>query len=170
MLWCGGQAREHGAEPRVLHHADWVASLLHGRRDASDWHNALKLGFDPGAEAYPDWLLGQVRHLDVELGSSAGPVLVGTDGCMSSLIVHKCHCACWRTLSTQNCGWGCDHDQDMVAVCMKHVCKGRPVQPPALWHVPQACKPQARAFVRYATPLHSSFVNALFSSCFSTRA
>jgi hypothetical protein len=40
--------------------ADWLASLLHGRRDVSDWNNALKLGYDPGAEAYPDWLLAQV--------------------------------------------------------------------------------------------------------------
>lgn len=44
----------------VLHQADWVASLLHGRRDVSDWNNALKLGFDPGAGAYPPWLTNQV--------------------------------------------------------------------------------------------------------------
>ena len=30
----------------------------------SDWNNALKLGFDPQAEAYPDWLATQAgdRH------------------------------------------------------------------------------------------------------------
>lgn len=26
----------------------------------SDWNNALKLGFDPETEAYPDWLAHQV--------------------------------------------------------------------------------------------------------------
>lgn len=45
-----------GAVPGLLHHADWLASLMHGQRDTTDWHNALKLGFDPGCEAYPPWL------------------------------------------------------------------------------------------------------------------
>jgi hypothetical protein len=31
-----------------------------GRPDVSDWNNALKLGFDPAAEAYPQWLSSQV--------------------------------------------------------------------------------------------------------------
>ena len=44
----------------MAHQADWLAALLHGRWDVSDWNNALKLGFDPGAEAYPDWLASQV--------------------------------------------------------------------------------------------------------------
>ena len=57
------QAVRKGGQPRLLHHADWLASLLHGRRDCSDWNNALKLGYNPGAEAYPDWLLSQVRRV-----------------------------------------------------------------------------------------------------------
>ncbi len=44
----------------LLHHADWLASLLTGRRDTSDWNNTLKLGYDPEAQCYPDWLLAQV--------------------------------------------------------------------------------------------------------------
>jgi len=52
-----------GARPAMLHQADWLASLLHGRRDCSDWNNALKLGFDPEVEGYPDWLLKQVGAL-----------------------------------------------------------------------------------------------------------
>ena len=48
-----------GAAPALLHQADWLAALLHGRRGVSDWNNALKLGFDPAAEAYPDWLVSQ---------------------------------------------------------------------------------------------------------------
>lgn len=53
------EAAARGAAPVLLHQADWLASLLHGRRDVSDWNNALKLGFDPEAEAYPEWLLAQ---------------------------------------------------------------------------------------------------------------
>ena len=55
------QAQRSGHQPALLHHADWLASLLHGRRGVSDWNNALKLGYDPGAEAYPDWLSTAVR-------------------------------------------------------------------------------------------------------------
>lgn len=40
-----------------LHQADWLAFQLHGQLGLSDYHNALKLGYDIGALAYPDWLL-----------------------------------------------------------------------------------------------------------------
>lgn len=40
-----------------LHQADWLASLLHGKPGISDYHNSLKLGFDPETLRYPDWLL-----------------------------------------------------------------------------------------------------------------
>ena len=59
-MCCCVQAVQDGRRPRLLHHADWLASLLTGRRDSSDWNNALKLGYDPGTQAYPDWLLNQV--------------------------------------------------------------------------------------------------------------
>lgn len=49
-----------GADIGLLHQADWLAALLHGRWDATDWNNALKLGFDPATERYPDWLASQV--------------------------------------------------------------------------------------------------------------
>ena len=38
--------------------ADYVASRLTGGAIASDWHNALKLGFDVRALRYPEWLTG----------------------------------------------------------------------------------------------------------------
>jgi sugar (pentulose or hexulose) kinase len=60
-------ARQAGA--RLLHQADWLASLLHCRTDTTDWNNALKVGFDPGeavlpshssspspSSPYPSWL------------------------------------------------------------------------------------------------------------------
>lgn len=58
----GVQAQCAGGQPRLLHQADWLAALLHGRWAASDWNNCLKLGFDPAAEAFPGWLTSQVLH------------------------------------------------------------------------------------------------------------
>ena len=48
-------------EPAILHQADWVAALLHGEWRVTDYNNALKLGYDPAEEAYPEWLADQVR-------------------------------------------------------------------------------------------------------------
>jgi D-ribulokinase len=39
-----------------LHQADWLAFLLHGRLGISDYHNALKLGYDVEKLKYPKWL------------------------------------------------------------------------------------------------------------------
>lgn len=39
-----------------LHQADWLGFLLHGRLGISDYHNALKLGYDVEALQYPEWL------------------------------------------------------------------------------------------------------------------
>ncbi|AFY85664.1 FGGY-family carbohydrate kinase [Chroococcidiopsis thermalis] len=40
-----------------LHQADWLSFLLHGQLGVSDYHNALKLGYDVERLCYPDWLL-----------------------------------------------------------------------------------------------------------------
>jgi sugar (pentulose or hexulose) kinase len=40
----------------ALHQADWLLGRLTGRYGLSDWNNALKLGYDPAAERWPDWL------------------------------------------------------------------------------------------------------------------
>ncbi|MDJ0597414.1 MAG: FGGY-family carbohydrate kinase [Crocosphaera sp.] len=39
-----------------LHQADWLGFLLHGKLGISDYHNALKLGYDLENLCYPDWL------------------------------------------------------------------------------------------------------------------
>jgi D-ribulokinase len=39
-----------------LHQADWLAFLLHGQLGISDYHNALKLGYDVENLCYPAWL------------------------------------------------------------------------------------------------------------------
>ena len=57
LLWLqeGGHG---GTAPTVfLHQADWLAFLLHGKLGISDYHNALKLGFDVDTLCYPNWLI-----------------------------------------------------------------------------------------------------------------
>ncbi|CAN4119723.1 unnamed protein product [Withania somnifera] len=43
----------------LLHQADWLLWLLHGKLGVSDYNNALKLGYDPEMDSYPSWLLSQ---------------------------------------------------------------------------------------------------------------
>lgn len=57
LLWW----RSHG-DPSViakvrylLHQADWLGFLLHGQLGISDYHNCLKLGYDPTTLSYPAW-------------------------------------------------------------------------------------------------------------------
>ncbi len=40
----------------ALHQADWLTGRLRGRFGVSDENNALKLGYDPSARRWPDWL------------------------------------------------------------------------------------------------------------------
>jgi D-ribulokinase len=62
----------------LLHQSDWLAFLLHGKVGVSDYHNALKLGYDVENLQYPEWLNN--LNLDVELplvvtpGSIVAPV------------------------------------------------------------------------------------------------
>jgi D-ribulokinase len=57
LLWLQQQP-ECAAARYFLHQADWIAALLHGQWGVSDYHNALKLGYDVAALCYPDWLRG----------------------------------------------------------------------------------------------------------------
>ncbi|CAN1125216.1 D-ribulose kinase [Linum perenne] len=43
----------------LLHQADWLLWLLHGKIGVTDYNNALKVGYDPELESYPPWLLNQ---------------------------------------------------------------------------------------------------------------
>jgi D-ribulokinase len=65
-----------------LHQADWLAFLLHGKLGISDYHNALKLGYDIENLRYPDWLenvpffqlLPQVLTPGIPVGQITKPV------------------------------------------------------------------------------------------------
>ena len=39
-----------------LHQTDWLSFLLHGKLGISDYHNAIKLGYNPETLEYPTWL------------------------------------------------------------------------------------------------------------------
>ncbi len=43
----------------LLHQADYLGFLLHGKLGISDYHNSLKLGYDVQKLAYPPWLQKQ---------------------------------------------------------------------------------------------------------------
>lgn len=59
-----------------LHQADWLGFLLHGNLGISDYHNALKLGYDVGNLSYPEWLISFVSSEvkeKIRLPNVAGP-------------------------------------------------------------------------------------------------
>lgn len=77
LLWL--QAQPNIATPRFfLNQADWLTALLSGRPGLSDYHNALKMGFDVEARRWPAWL-GQLTRPGrlpqvVAPGSDIGPI------------------------------------------------------------------------------------------------
>jgi D-ribulokinase len=75
LLGSGVQAESRHA----VHQADWIAGRLADRHGISDENNALKLGYDPVARAWPGWLdaLDVPRPLLPEVlvpGSVLGPI------------------------------------------------------------------------------------------------
>ncbi|MEG4491003.1 FGGY-family carbohydrate kinase [Microcoleus sp. D3_18_C4] len=56
LLWWQEGGHGDTAPTVFLHQADWLAFLLHGKLGISDYHNALKLGFDVDTLCYPNWL------------------------------------------------------------------------------------------------------------------
>ncbi|BAY64817.1 carbohydrate kinase FGGY [Calothrix brevissima NIES-22] len=55
LLWMS-QLSTFSQARYFLHQADWLAFLLHGSLGISDYHNALKLGYDVEELKYPQWL------------------------------------------------------------------------------------------------------------------
>jgi D-ribulokinase len=77
LLWFQQQP-EFGQAKYLLHQADWLAFLLHGKLGISDYHNALKLGYDVENLCYPQWLLQALpratRSMLPEVRSPGSPV------------------------------------------------------------------------------------------------
>ncbi|MBE9221857.1 FGGY-family carbohydrate kinase [Cyanobacterium stanieri LEGE 03274] len=58
LYWWYGQSIFNQAR-YFLHQADYLGFLLHGKLGISDYHNALKLGYDVENLIYPPWLKNQ---------------------------------------------------------------------------------------------------------------
>lgn len=56
FLWLTQQSGSERAA-FFLHQADWLTALLSGQSGISDYHNALKTGYDVGNLRWPDWVL-----------------------------------------------------------------------------------------------------------------
>ncbi len=81
LLWYAQQpVAEAGAS--WMHQSDWLGYQLHGHLGISDYHNALKLGYDVEQLAYPPWLLALLTPQSrpwlprvLAPGTPVGPVL-----------------------------------------------------------------------------------------------
>ncbi|MEQ1589518.1 MAG: FGGY-family carbohydrate kinase [Gallionella sp.] len=51
------QQNNHEQAVYFLHQADWLTGLLSGQAGVSDYHNALKTGYDVENLCWPDWLM-----------------------------------------------------------------------------------------------------------------
>lgn len=56
LLWLIKHSNLDNQNYYFLHQADWLGFLLHGKLGISDYHNALKLGYDVENLSYPTWL------------------------------------------------------------------------------------------------------------------
>jgi D-ribulokinase len=54
LLWLQGK-KGHTRAAYALHQADWIGGRLTGHYGHSDYHNCLKLGYDPGELDWPEW-------------------------------------------------------------------------------------------------------------------
>jgi D-ribulokinase len=82
LVWCSLRVPTFSQATYWLHQADWLGFLLHGQLGHSDYHNCLKLGYDPKLAAYPDWFeqpaLAQLRPLLPQVqvpGTVVAPIL-----------------------------------------------------------------------------------------------
>lgn len=55
LIWMR-QMYSPAANSYFVHQADWLSFRLHGQLGISDYHNTLKLGYDPEFLVYPDWI------------------------------------------------------------------------------------------------------------------
>lgn len=56
LLWFIQKLKLKTPNYYFLHQADWLAFILHGQLGISDYHNALKLGYDVEKLCYPPWI------------------------------------------------------------------------------------------------------------------
>ncbi|KAJ7543569.1 hypothetical protein O6H91_09G043500 [Diphasiastrum complanatum] len=59
LVWWCNHKQKNKSNAVLMHQTDWLLALLHGTYGITDYNNALKVGYDPAEEEYPDWLLSQ---------------------------------------------------------------------------------------------------------------
>ena len=57
FLWLTQQQHNTENAAYFLHQADWLTALLSGQPGISDYHNALKTGYDVEQLCWPDWVM-----------------------------------------------------------------------------------------------------------------
>ncbi len=57
FLWLTRHPGESAGAAHFVHQADWIAGLLTGVAGVSDYHNALKTGYDVERLCWPEWVL-----------------------------------------------------------------------------------------------------------------
>ena len=92
FLWL---TQHHSAAHYCLHQADWLTALLGGKPGISDYHNALKTGYDVEHLCWPDWILALPHaHLLPEVvapGSvigNIGPGVAAHFGIAKDCLIH----------------------------------------------------------------------------------
>lgn len=75
LLWL---MHHHPGARCMLHQADWLTALLSGQTGISDYHNALKTGYDVAQLCWPDWIqalpcAGLLPRV-IEPGMRIGPI------------------------------------------------------------------------------------------------
>ncbi|MGA8862295.1 MAG: FGGY-family carbohydrate kinase [Gallionella sp.] len=77
FLWLA-QQRDVRHAAHFLHQADWLSALLSGQPGCSDYHNALKTGYDAERLCWPDWVMALPHsHLLPQVlapGEPIGPI------------------------------------------------------------------------------------------------
>jgi D-ribulokinase len=111
LLWWL-EAREAKPEYFFLHQADWLAFLLHGKLGISDYHNALKLGYDPAELCYPEWLLQGIHRI---AGSNVPqlPRVLEPGTPIGQLTPEIAHC-----FGFSHPCWVCAGTTDSIAACL----------------------------------------------------
>ncbi|MBD0344896.1 MAG: FGGY-family carbohydrate kinase, partial [Coleofasciculus sp. Co-bin14] len=71
LLWLIQNLKLKTQNSYFLHQADWLAFQLHGQLGITDYHNALKLGYDVENFCYPNWL--ENLQLPIHLPKAVAP-------------------------------------------------------------------------------------------------
>lgn len=98
LLWWSQQS-DFSQAVYLMHQADWLAFQLHGQPGLSDYHNCLKLGYDPASEAYPTWMaaIPQIQALLPKVLAPGNPIASVLPAIAKKLSLSPTCCVCAGT-------------------------------------------------------------------------